>query len=249
MLEKELKEFGLSEKEIKVYLACLELGRAPVQEISKKSGVNRATTYVQLDNLIDRGLVSTVDKDKKNTIIAEKPSRIVRILEKRQNKLASLEDKFKTLMPDLEAIYNVKSDKPQVKFFEKEVGLEMVRSDFIGSKLDIAYGIMPTHDHEEEDEEVINKLLSSVKKVKLIKIGPKNVKSKMDKFSHSEVRFLKMDKFELDFMIYNHKVFINKPVARDENMGILIEDKIVTESFVAMFDLFWQQSEPLLPLD
>lgn len=36
-----LRQFGLNEKQAKVYLACLELGSASVQKIAKKAGVER----------------------------------------------------------------------------------------------------------------------------------------------------------------------------------------------------------------
>ena len=40
-----IKSLGLSEAEIAVYLATLELGQANVQEISRKSGVKRTSIY------------------------------------------------------------------------------------------------------------------------------------------------------------------------------------------------------------
>ena len=36
MMQEELKEFGLTAKEVEVYLACLKLGTALVQNIAKK---------------------------------------------------------------------------------------------------------------------------------------------------------------------------------------------------------------------
>ena len=40
-----LSKFGLSDKEIEVYLTLLSLGPAPVRKIAIESGVNRGTTY------------------------------------------------------------------------------------------------------------------------------------------------------------------------------------------------------------
>ena len=57
-LIQELGHLGLSEKEAAVYLASLELGPAPVQDISHKAKVNRATTYVMIESLMGRGLIS-----------------------------------------------------------------------------------------------------------------------------------------------------------------------------------------------
>ena len=50
-LKKELEHLGLSDKEAKVYLAALEMGPSPVQDISHKAHVNRATTYVMIESL------------------------------------------------------------------------------------------------------------------------------------------------------------------------------------------------------
>ena len=58
-LKNGLKELGFSEKESEVYLAMLELGPAAVQDIAKKAGVNRSTTYVMIESLKRRGLIST----------------------------------------------------------------------------------------------------------------------------------------------------------------------------------------------
>ena len=65
MLEQELQKIGLSEKEAKVYLAAMELGQAPVQKIAQKAKVNRATTYVILEGLQKKGVITTVDHEKK----------------------------------------------------------------------------------------------------------------------------------------------------------------------------------------
>ena len=57
-----LKNFGLSEKEIAIYLSLIELGPSSVREISNKSKVNRGTTYDILKALIALGIVSYYNK-------------------------------------------------------------------------------------------------------------------------------------------------------------------------------------------
>jgi len=79
-LLRELEKLGLSDKEAAVYLASLELGPSPVQVISRKAEVNRATTYVMIEVLLQKGLMSTFDKGKKTMYTAEKPERLHRIV-------------------------------------------------------------------------------------------------------------------------------------------------------------------------
>ena len=81
-LKKELEHLGLSEKESRVYLAALELGPSPVQDISHKAHVNRATTYVMIEALSARGLLSTFQKGKKRFYAAESPDRLLTIVER-----------------------------------------------------------------------------------------------------------------------------------------------------------------------
>lgn len=73
MYEKELQNLGLSEKEAKVYTTSLELGPDTVQNIAKESGINRATTYVQIGTLKEKGLISEFEKGKKTYFVAESP--------------------------------------------------------------------------------------------------------------------------------------------------------------------------------
>lgn len=68
-----LIKLGLSEKEAKVYLAALELAQDSAQNIAKKAGVNRPTTYVILEKLMKLGLANTLEENKKTLFVAESP--------------------------------------------------------------------------------------------------------------------------------------------------------------------------------
>src|SRR5271170_4235232 len=82
-LAKTLDSFGLSEKEVSVYLAILELGRGTVTQISRKANINRTSGYDILDSLSARGLVRVSGKEPKQEYVAESPDNILTLLEKR----------------------------------------------------------------------------------------------------------------------------------------------------------------------
>ena len=52
-----LKNLGLNDKEANIYLALLQLGKSTATKIAKKSGLKRPTTYVIIEQLIDKGFV------------------------------------------------------------------------------------------------------------------------------------------------------------------------------------------------
>lgn len=140
-LEIELKNLGFSDKEAKVYLALLELGESPVQQISEKAKVNRATTYVVLEALQKRGLVTTVEKDKKVIFAAESPRALTRLLKAQEDELKTKHEEFKKMLPELEAVFNLASEKPTVRFFEGREGVRAVREDILQSRTKQLYNI------------------------------------------------------------------------------------------------------------
>ncbi len=87
MLVKQLEEFGLNDKEAKVYIATLELGQSSAADIAKKSGVHRATTYFTLESLMKMGLVSASSEEKVQTFLPEDPAQLKNILIKKQQEL------------------------------------------------------------------------------------------------------------------------------------------------------------------
>lgn len=119
-----LLKLGLSEKEAKVYLAALELGEETAQNIAEKSGVNRATTYVILEKLMQLGLMSTHEEGKKTVFVAESPTELVNILEEQKREIDAKKKYLDDSLNQLMAIYNARSDKPTVRYFEGADGLE-----------------------------------------------------------------------------------------------------------------------------
>ena len=68
-----IQTLGLSEQEVAVYLAALELGEAHIQDISRKSGVKRTSIYNFIDALKERQLLSEIKKGKRKLYSAVSP--------------------------------------------------------------------------------------------------------------------------------------------------------------------------------
>jgi len=130
-LIRELGHFGLSEKEASVYLASLELGPSPVQDISRKGKVNRATTYVMIESLMNRGLMSSFVRGKKRYYAAETPDRLRAVLRMQRKELDQKEQEFETVFPMLAALYNAEGAKPQIRYLEGVEGVKTVRETFM----------------------------------------------------------------------------------------------------------------------
>ena len=114
-----MQTLGLSEQEIAVYLAALELGEANIQEISRKSGVKRTSIYNFIDTLKERQLLSEIKKGKRKLYSAVSPHHLV---DEQKSKVASVE----RLVPQLLAIQNKDHNKPRVSFYEGIEGIKEI---------------------------------------------------------------------------------------------------------------------------
>ena len=111
MLIETLKNYWFSEKEAKVYLACLELWNALVSSIARHSWEHRITTYSILKDLKKRGVATELTKNKVKYFSVIEPEQLLDQEEKKVEKL-------KKVMPELLAISNAFWNKPKVYFYE-----------------------------------------------------------------------------------------------------------------------------------
>lgn len=111
-----LKNLGLSEKEVLVYLALLQLGRATPYQIAKKSGIKRPTAYVVAEDLVKRGLIVHVPGEEKKNYIAKSPETFI---EEQEERLLAA----KKILPELRSYQKGEAEKPSIMYFEGMEGL------------------------------------------------------------------------------------------------------------------------------
>jgi len=126
-LEQALTGAGLSEKEAKIYLATLELGSAAAVAIARKSGINRGTTYLIAENLMLRGLMSSVDRDGTRHFSSEPPAHLLARIEKESLTVNERKASLAAVLPELEALVKAGLPRPSVRYYEGLQGLETMR--------------------------------------------------------------------------------------------------------------------------
>ncbi len=82
-----LREVGLTDTEIRVYLALLSLGATSAGKIVEDTGVYRKNLYDALNKLIEKGLVTYVIEDKKRIFQAKSPSNFEKYLHEKKAKI------------------------------------------------------------------------------------------------------------------------------------------------------------------
>jgi sugar-specific transcriptional regulator TrmB len=101
-LVKELIEIGLTEKEARVYLAALELGSATAQQIAAKATVERPSTYLAIEALKKKGLVSDTKSGKKIIFKAGDPKLLNYYIECEKRKVLNRGKKVSEIIKSLQ---------------------------------------------------------------------------------------------------------------------------------------------------
>src|SRR3989338_7203140 len=128
-----LKNFGLSEKEVAVYLALIELGPSAVRTLSERAKVNRGTTYDILKSLINMGIVSYYNKESKQYFVAERPETLLSAIDKKQEDLGEVRSHVKESLPLLKTLFEKQGGKPAVKLYEGMSGIRHILEDVLES--------------------------------------------------------------------------------------------------------------------
>ena len=123
-IELELRKLGLTEKEVKIYLAGLELGPNSVQKIAQLTKITRPTTYEIIRKLEQKGLFSEAKQKSKRYFTAQSPKRILSILRAQGREIEEKEREFIRIIASLEERY---SKEGGIKEYKGREGLSVLK--------------------------------------------------------------------------------------------------------------------------
>lgn len=238
MFEKYLRDIGLSDKEAAVYIALLGFDKAKIAQISEKAKVKRPTTYVILESLATKGLVSEFNADKKTYYIAEPPEKLEHFVERQIQNLEEHKKSLDLIVPQLRSIQHEGSERPVVQFFEGKEGVLSAHSGTFAKKIgnEPVYMIYP----RDLVSGIFNEKETSVLREQRLKLG---VKSKAvytstvgerpsDETGERMIIDSKKYPIECDITVYGEKIRIT--VLGKHVSGIYIDSKEFAETLKSM---------------
>jgi sugar-specific transcriptional regulator TrmB len=116
-----LKELGLNDKEIKVYLALLKHGRTTPTVLSKLTKINRATVYNIAKSLLTLGIIAEDLGGKTLYLSPLPPDNLKQIIEKPKRELKEKELLVKKAIAELGLIQSGQNyPVPKIRFVEED---------------------------------------------------------------------------------------------------------------------------------
>ncbi len=247
-----LKQIGLTEGELRVYEALLQLGETTKNDLVKKSGVSSSKVYEVANRLREKGLISTVKKNGVTHFQALNPNRLKDYLQTKKNEIANEELIVDEILPALLAEYKESVNKTDIEvlygweglktaFFDVADALEKNDENYI---FGASKGKIP---------EQMNILLSQYfKKVdqkgyRIKIIYNENVRGYEDRIGYflkskiHEIRFLDQNTFA-ELNIYKDTVLFM--MLLEHPITIRIKNKEAADSCKQFFQIMWSQATP-----
>ncbi len=242
-MDQELKEFGLTENEIKIYLVLLKLGTSSPHLIVKKTGFSRSYIYDALERLMEKEIVSSVLIEGKKNFTAASPKRLIEMAESRL-------ERIQELVPKLEAFQKISEEEIKVELYKGRFVYKTLLLDVTASlKKNEEVLIFGFDDAflSKADPHFMTYLDQYFARAKRLKIKERMIMHKQAFLPFypktvTKVRFLPKEVFgNVAFEVYADKVGIF--LWGNPNYYILIENKKVADSYRKQFNLLWNQAK------
>ncbi|MEK6973924.1 MAG: helix-turn-helix domain-containing protein [Nanoarchaeota archaeon] len=241
-----LRNIGLTNSEIKVYVALLKIGISSKGSILKESKTAPSKLYYVIDKLIEKGLVSIITKNNVKHFSPAPPLRIKDYLDKKKEEIMKNQELLDNLLPKLNTIKNKKVKETKVGVFIGWKGMETVYLDLVSNchKNDKAYILGAG---ASSNEERLERFFLRYSKLAL----KKGVKTKIifDESSKAYVERIEKKlgkKYDRKFLyeatpseILIHKEKVVILIRKEEPIVIVIEDLETSRSFLSYFNILW----------
>lgn len=248
MNKKSLKNLGLTETEINIYLTLFELGSSLASKISKKANVERSLTYQILNSLVNRGLVSCVIKENIKYFNSVNPNKLLDLVEEEESKLQEQKQGLRLMIKELKTLKIPETEVFNIEVYKGVEGFKTVMNDILKEKEDyfiIGYTARSTEIAKYWYAHWNNKRVKQ--KIKRYLLIPKIVKKEealrfpLTVTKELPPKYIAPSKSST--IVYGKdKVLIFLPMKKDFS-GIIIKNKEIHNSYKDFFNILWKQGK------
>lgn len=245
----DLKKIGLTEGEIKIYEALLELGESTRTNLSKKSGISPSKIYDVANRLIEKGIISSVKKNNVIHFSACNPEKLKDFLTQKEFEIQKEKTLIDSMLPTLLAKYKKTEEASDVEVFYGWQGLKTAFDDIVKTlnrgEFNYIFGASKGVNDKQADIFFSQYYQKKKKKgygTKIIfneELRKNNQRTSIFNEAPNEARFLK-HKTISEINIYKNKVLIiillKKPII------VRIKNQEAAESYMKFFNELWKDA-------
>lgn len=232
-----LRKIGLTQGEIEVYSALLELGLTTTGNITKKAGISSSKVYEVLQRLIKKGLVSYVIQNGTNHYSATSAERLTDFLEDKKTEISEAQEEIKKLIPALELKRKEHITAEAIIYRGKNGALVALNEVLEAGKKGFEVVGFGTEDYPTYFPAQIEEFVKQSKKYKIKSrlIFAEGFKSPN---TTANIRYISKEYIiPVRTMIYGNKVAIVD--FKEPMTTIIIEKSEIAKSYMEHFNLLW----------
>jgi len=248
----DLRKIGLTEGEIKVYEALLNLGECTKTKLAKDSGISPSNIYDVTNRLLEKGIISKVEKNGVAHFSPANPKHILDFLNTKKQEIKKEEDIVNSILPQLMNKFAKTKEKVNIEVFQGWNGLKTIFEDLLEEckKGDKNYIFGASKGEQEQKADIFFLKYSRAREKKGIQtkiiFNEELKQTKRIKFflnsKKYQVKFLQQST-PTEIMLYRDKSCII--ILSQEPLVIRITGKEVTDSFKQYFEIMWKIASPL----
>jgi sugar-specific transcriptional regulator TrmB len=237
-----LEDLGLTNAEIKVYIALLELGSSSAGPILDKTSLQNSVIHRSLHTLINKGLISYILEGKKKIYQASDPENFNNFIEEKKKR-------FNQLLPELKKKQFFAKEPQEASIYRGIRGIKEIYSKLLesggkeyntfGGGKRVTYNVMGDTWWKNLHLKRIEKKIPSrqVFDTTIKKLG-----DYLNKKPITKIKYLSQDYEQLqETVIIGDYVAIN--LFTENPYGILIKDKTVVTGYLKYFELLWTRAK------
>ena len=239
-----LRNIGLTENEIKIYLDLLKSGASTAYDIGKRTDIYRVHVYDKLEQLMNKGLVTHVYMGSKKFFQATNPSKIKQYLEDKMRELKSQENSVNAILPELEAMTKLPRQDTFVEVFRGNEGLKYFLKDIIKTGNEVLITGIDDRKYQEALPIFMKQYFRDLKANKIIERVITTKRKGVFLFDKASApttryRFLEATEFNpTNTFVYGDKVVIvtwGSPVT-----AVMIKNKNIATAYKDHFEHLWK---------
>ncbi len=242
-MENDLKSFGLSKNEVRVYLFLIERGVSSPSEIAAGTGIALTNSYHVIAKLKIDGLLLEQRVGKRKRYSAAEPEAMLRNFDLKREAL-------QRVLPDINLLYKNQRNKPLIRFFDGLKGLENVFTEVLEADEKL-FGIASTAKLFEEMPSFFTPWRKRLKAKGIFlkdiltsdsaSVAAVQTKKELGVFYEYKILPASYGNMATDILIWNNRVALmtlEKPL-----FATVIEDPHLAKTFRLMWNATWASAQ------
>ena len=244
-----LRRIGMTEGEIKVYLAMMKTGESTISPICRESKVSKSKIYDILDRLIAKGFAAYFVKNGTRHFLVSDPEMILEYLRKEEKKIEDQRREAERILPRLKMQRIFSEKKAIAEIYEGFRGLRTIREELIAKmKKDDEFLVLgaPKIANEKWEGWFINfhkrRESHGISMRIIYNSNAREFGARRKRFRLTKVRYLPSDLVSPNWIdIFNESVLFVMVIK--EPITFVVHDMQLAQSFRSYFNIMWNVSK------